>query len=540
MADGKVEYEVRADTSKLDGDLQSATKKIETESAKWGTAGSTAAGFIEKNFDSLIAKAIKLGEEFGKFVVQFIDQGIDMAADLKQIDEQSRLVFGEGAIQRIDRWAKSAASKYGLTEMAAKKYASSLGLLMKAAGATGDEAADMSEKLTSFIADFSAFKNVDTDTVFNAIRSALNGKTTAFANLSGLDLSDKVMKQIDSEWGDASLEYQRNFRYQAIMDYMNNLGINGFFAQQKGTTQNSQARIDAARENIQTNVGAAALPVKESAMESLADIMELLANAPIAITGTEQQLTEALGTYQESLDKIREMFSAEMEKFGEQFGYTKETYEKGGYSAEYGSYGQYVYSQVAQNAKFYGGEKSDQANAFLAQYNETFQSVAQVQQAVDNIKVQLSELEKIKTEAAYAAAKAEADAIAQGLSDGATNIQQQINNISTSLNQLSNYSGVYIPSHAIGLDYVPHDNYLAKLHEGESVLTAEEAKVWRNFKYGGISSSNTLNYDALGVTMRENVRAGGNVFLDGEIVGRVISAAQGNSYRAMERSGFQQ
>lgn len=91
-----------------------------------------------------------------------------------------------------------------------------------------------------------------------------------------------------------------------------------------------------------------------------------------------------------------------------------------------------------------------------------------------------------------------------------------------------------------GLDRVPFNDFLAILHEGESVLTAEEAKVWRNFKYGGMSSRNSIDYDALGATMRDNVHAGGNVYLNGRTVGRVISDMQADSYRSMERSGFQQ
>lgn len=93
-------------------------------------------------------------------------------------------------------------------------------------------------------------------------------------------------------------------------------------------------------------------------------------------------------------------------------------------------------------------------------------------------------------------------------------------------------------SHETGLDYVPFDNYLASLHEGEGILTAEENRIWQRFKNG--AQPQTMDYDALGATMRENVQAGGNVYLDGKTVGRVISDQQGNAYRQLQRSGWQQ
>lgn len=37
-----------------------------------------------------------------------------------------------------------------------------------------------------------------------------------------------------------------------------------------------------------------------------------------------------------------------------------------------------------------------------------------------------------------------------------------------------------IPAFATGLDYVPRDNYLARLHQGEAVLTRNEADAWRS------------------------------------------------------------
>ena len=96
-----------------------------------------------------------------------------------------------------------------------------------------------------------------------------------------------------------------------------------------------------------------------------------------------------------------------------------------------------------------------------------------------------------------------------------------------------------IGSHAAGLDFVPFDGYLSALHEGEGILTREENRVWQDFKNGLGSNANALDYDALGGVMRDNVRAGGNVYLDGQTVGRVISGRQADAYRALERSGWQ-
>ena len=89
-----------------------------------------------------------------------------------------------------------------------------------------------------------------------------------------------------------------------------------------------------------------------------------------------------------------------------------------------------------------------------------------------------------------------------------------------------------------GLDYVPFDGYLSELHEGEGILTAEENRIWQRFKNGQQGHAN-VDYEALGGVMRDNVKAGGDVYLDGRTVGQVISASQGRSYRALQRSGWQ-
>ena len=159
-------------------------------------------------------------------------------------------------------------------------------------------------------------------------------------------------------------------------------------------------------------------------------------------------------------------------------------------------------------------------------------------------------------------AKASMEATVQGIADG---INSKVDDVGKAVDALnaelarlgaydanSNLNGIFgglsgmgfslhlDGRHANGLDYVPFNNYLAALHEGESILTAEEARIWRDFKNGGIGNANTIDYAQLSGAIWDNApKMGGNVYLDGQTVGRVISAQQANSVRTLERSGWQ-
>lgn len=75
---------------------------------------------------------------------------------------------------------------------------------------------------------------------------------------------------------------------------------------------------------------------------------------------------------------------------------------------------------------------------------------------------------------------------------------------------------------AVGLDYVPTDNYPATLHEGEAVLTKLEATRWRRGENSGDNNGSVL--EAI-LALGDGIRALGNltVNMDGKTVGHLVA-----------------
>lgn len=76
----------------------------------------------------------------------------------------------------------------------------------------------------------------------------------------------------------------------------------------------------------------------------------------------------------------------------------------------------------------------------------------------------------------------------------------------------ANIKGSNVPGAKSGLDYVPYDDYLVRLHKGEKVLTAEEARAYRAGESAGASGG--ADYDGVGfsggsrgVTIIQNIQS---------------------------------
>lgn len=146
------------------------------------------------------------------------------------------------------------------------------------------------------------------------------------------------------------------------------------------------------------------------------------------------------------------------------------------------------------------------------------------------------------------------DAIVSEISNHVPDVAAQVDAILAQLNRLNGW-GINIDfagfgsidfttntgkkadaSGRFGLDYVPRDDYIIRAHEGERLLNAQENQIWNTLLNGGVAG---FDLDALGGVMRDNIKTGGNVYLDGRAVGNIISDRQGRNYRSLQRSGWQ-
>ena len=548
-ADGKVVFLVEADDKQLNKDLDKVTNTIKTKSKEWGQTAKGEASIAQVAFSGLLETVAALGEAFGKLAVQFITDGIELAASIKEVDGTIESVFGKEGFQKIDEWSRSLVSTFGLTELNAKKFAASFGIIARQAGLADDEMISFSQDAAYFAADLaSSIPGMSKETAFNAILSAFQGKGTALSKY-GIDLSAAKMKEYAEgqgmKWTELSAEEQLRMRYEKMYETMQGLGWLDAFRKSKGTQQYSDAVISGLAENASAAVGKPLEGILSGVKSVITDIALSIAGAQAPINGTLEDWTKMLAALKTYQPEVLSMLDESIAPLGEKYGFRKEDYVDNGM---YASYGDWVLQELQAGLPFQNKENYAEITAWM----EILQPISDLSQDIDE---QIQEAERNVKRLAeqdqaaqlQAQAKAEMDALISGYAAGIPGLESTLARIQALRESIANQqstftSGAYTfgvnGSHAAGLDYVPFNNYIASLHAGESILTAQEAKVWRSMKYG--LGSTGFDYGLMGSAVGDHVRPGGNVYLDGQTVGRVISARQGDAYRAMERSGFQQ
>lgn len=317
MADGQVVFEIKGDPSNVNQTVKQVTNNIQQESKKWDQAASQATGDIEKSFASMAGNIVGTlaAAGIGAALLNWGKSALETASDLAEVQNVVDTVFGDGARQ-IEAWSKKAGQQFGLTELQAKKFTSTLGAMMKSSGLASNEIVTMSTDLAGLAADMASFYNLDFETAFEKIRSGISGETMPLKqlgiNMSVANLEAFALAQgLEKTFSEMSQGEQTMLRYQYLMQATSD--AQGDFAKTADGFANAQRRIQTALDSISAVAGTFILNTIEPLISGVARFLEKITTQPERTVlddfneidvDTTQKMADLEQTYQKAQDII--------------------------------------------------------------------------------------------------------------------------------------------------------------------------------------------------------------------------------------------
>ena len=615
MSDGQVVFEIIGDNSHIKTSLKETTDIISDEAKKWDESVDKSTDNMTSAFDkALDIKRIKdWGIELAKELARFGIECIETASDLEEVQNVVDVTFGAEGSKKIEKWAQEATQKFGLTELQAKRYASTLGAMMKSSGMTEDQIGDMSMNLAGLAADMASFYNMPFDEAFSKIQSGMAGMSMPLRQL-GIDMSETALaaftaaEGFETEYSKMSEAEQQVARYQYLMKAASD--AQGDFARTADSYANSQRRMATGFETLKAQIGEALLPVATQVTNAINTLLDLLTYTPpeTAFDVAEESIKDAASQATQAqgilgyMDKLYEKYgeaATETDEWAQALERLKAVFpdvnqyidgETGALTATNEQLRKYIENSkqaaiedakkaalASLNEQYIGAgqayytaeinrdlsrEQANQAREDLISYvrrsDKSFtgegMSMDQIKYAAQSVANELGESQETINE--WVRIYEEQTNAARAYEDQMTSLKSTMTSLeadidianaalermaaaaSKAASSMSGSAGMNYGSYANwyygggkgfagGLDFVPMEGYY-HLHPGERVQTAAEATISRSY-----------GLQAPGLDIGAMARAmSGDVFLDGRIVGRVMSAQQANSYRALERSGW--
>lgn len=150
-----------------------------------------------------------------------IGTAIQSASDLAEVQNVVDVAFKENA-SAINDWSRTALNQFGLNELSAKRYAGTMGAMLKSSGLAGDQVAVMSMKIAELTGDMASFYNLDPTEAFAKLRSGISGETEPLKqlgiNMSVANLEAYALSQgLKTKYKDMSQAAQMTLRYQYLL-----------------------------------------------------------------------------------------------------------------------------------------------------------------------------------------------------------------------------------------------------------------------------------------------------------------------------------
>lgn len=239
---------------------------------------------------STLAKLVSVGA-----IVKFGKQCIEAASDLQEVANVINVTFGDSA-GLVDRWAKTQAASFGLSETAAKRYLGTFGTMASQFGFTADQAANMSIALTGLAGDVASFYNMEDSAAAKKLESIFTGETETLKAL-GVVMTETNLNAYAMEKGLSKTVKQMSenekvgLRYNFVMDKLSH--AQGDFARTSDGWANSVRKLRLNVENLKIQVGNELLPVAAQGLAVVNKGLQVLSPVIVNIAKTVRYYGEA-------------------------------------------------------------------------------------------------------------------------------------------------------------------------------------------------------------------------------------------------------
>lgn len=219
----------------------------------------------ENRVTGFVKQLIGMGAAYFSFnaTVGGIKSAIDYASDLVEVQNVVDVTFDTMA-NDINKWSQTTSSAFGISELTAKQYSSTLGAMMKSGGLAGDTIKNMSMNMSQLAADMASFYNLESDVAFDKIRSGLSGETEPLKQL-GIDMSVagleafRMAQGIDVSYSSMDNASKMVLRYQYLMSQTKD--AQGDFLRTQDSFANQTRLLSQTWQNFTGQLASNALPI---------------------------------------------------------------------------------------------------------------------------------------------------------------------------------------------------------------------------------------------------------------------------------------
>lgn len=191
--------------------IDAYTKPILDELKKVKSSVKSTTSSVDKETNKISKSFKKVGKVIATVlsvaaITAFGKSCIDLGSDLAEVQNVVDVTFGSMS-EQINDFAKNAITQFGLSELSAKQYTSTMGAMLKSMGFASDEVFVMSKRITGLAGDMASFYNLSGDEAFQKIRAGISGETEplkqlginmSVANLEAYALSQGITKAYNS------------------------------------------------------------------------------------------------------------------------------------------------------------------------------------------------------------------------------------------------------------------------------------------------------------------------------------------------------